>query len=60
MENIDISNGKFFPDKVVPLIANNFGWGNGIFYPSLPHYVTAYLGIIFSTFNISVVSATKV
>ena len=60
MENIDISNGKFFPDKVVPLIANNFGWGNGIFYPSLPHYVTAYLGIIFSTFNISVVSAMKV
>ena len=59
MENIDISNGKFFPDKVVPLIANNFGWGNGIFYPSLPHYVTAYLGIIFSTFNISVVSAMK-
>lgn len=60
MENIDIFNGKFFPDKVVPLIANNFGWGNGIFYPSLPHYVTAYLGIIFSTFNISVVSAMKV
>ena len=27
MENIDISEGKIFPDKIVPLIANNFGWG---------------------------------
>lgn len=59
MENIDISNGKFFPDKVVPLIANNFGWGNGIFYPSFPHYITAYIGIFLSIFNITVVSAMK-
>ena len=60
MENIDISEGKFFPDKIVPLIANNFGWGNGIFYPSLPHYITAYIGKFFSIFSISVVSAMKV
>jgi len=47
-ENIDISNGKFFPDKVVPLITNDFGWGEGIFYPSLPHYFSVYVYKVFA------------
>ena len=54
----NLSN-NLFPDKVVPIIVNDLGWGNGIFYPSLPHYFTAYLGKCLSLFDISALTAMK-
>ena len=41
--NIDFSSFKIFPDKILPIIAYNFGWGEGIFYPSFPHYLAVYI-----------------
>ena len=54
----NLSN-QLFPDKVVPIIVNDLGWGNGIFSPSLPHYFTAYLAKVLTVFNISVLSTMK-
>ncbi len=50
---------QWFPSKVVPLIVNDLGWGNGIFYPSWPHYFTAYLYELLSIFNVTVLSTMK-
>ena len=61
LQTIDISNFNFFPDKVIPIIAKDFGWGNGIFYPSLPHYLTTYLYIFGSLFGVtSIFTSLKV
>ena len=35
-----------FPGKIVPNIANNFGYGTGLFYPPLAHDSIAYINTI--------------
>lgn len=45
------SDGIRFPQKVVPLIGNNLGYGSGIFYPKLPHYLAALVHIIIMPFT---------
>lgn len=57
-QNIDFSNLKLFPDKVVPVIAENMGWGSGIFYPSLPHYFATYLYQFFKLIGITNIFTT--
>ena len=42
-ENIDLSSGKVFADKVIGNIAYDFGWGSGIFYPSFAYYIAVYM-----------------
>ncbi len=46
--------------KIVPNIANNFGYGTRLFYPPLIHILTAYLAYGLSFFNVSVIDAMKV
>ncbi|MBR2834022.1 MAG: hypothetical protein IKE75_06360 [Bacilli bacterium] len=52
VNNVDISHFKFFPDKIVPIIAYDFGWGSGIFYPSFPQYITLYIYEFFHIFGV--------
>lgn len=49
-------DNTILPQKIVKDIANNFGYGIHIFYPSLPHYTAAYTNKItniigFTTFD---------
>lgn len=46
--------------KILPDIANNFGFGVGIFYPPLPHIVGAFIYKIVSLFGVSVVGAEAI
>lgn len=39
-------DGDFSCNKILPIIANNYGYGSGIFYPSLSHMLPAYLTYI--------------
>lgn len=44
--------------KILPFIANNFGYGTNIFYPNLPHFITALIykytpGTIFTSIKIT-------
>lgn len=55
-EQLNWSN--LFHLKILPIIANNFGYGTNIFYPNLPHFITAlvykYLpGSIFTSIKIT-------
>ena len=52
-ENIDLSLGKIFSDKVIGTIAYDFGWGSGIFYPSFAYYIAVYMFKILNVFGIS-------
>lgn len=42
-KQIDISEGILFPEKILPEIAKDLGYGTGIFYPQLPHLTAAYI-----------------
>ena len=46
--------------KILPDIANNFGFGVGIFYPPLPHIVGAFIYKFVNIFGISVVNAEAI
>ncbi len=46
--------------KIFPLIANNFGYGSGIFYPQLSHIWAAIIYKIITPWNLSVFSAIKI
>lgn len=37
---------NIIPSKIVPNIANNFGYGIGLFYPPLAHFFIAYTNIL--------------
>ena len=51
LDAIDLSQGRLFPSVILPTIANNLGYGVGIFYPRLPHLVATFfsLFIVFSS-----------
>ncbi len=42
-----------FPSNVVGSIANNFGYGTTLFYSPLPHFLGAYLNLIFSNIGVT-------
>ena len=42
-KTISFSKLDFLPTRIIPIIAYNFGWGEGIFYPSIPEYSVVYL-----------------
>ena len=42
----NIVNGSLGLDKILPVIANDFGYGTGIFYPRLAHAISAYVSVI--------------
>lgn len=39
----ELSLTNLFPDKIMPILVNNLGYGVNIFYPVFPHLVGAYL-----------------
>ncbi len=43
--------------KIFPIIAHNFGYGSGIFYPQLPHFLASFIlnitGNVFASFKIT-------
>lgn len=49
---LDITN-NFLPNKISSTIGNSFGYGTHLFYPMLPHTVTAYISKITELFHIS-------
>lgn len=53
-ENLNFHN--LFTLKIFPIIANNFGYGAGIFYPQLSHIVAAFF---YNIFSISVFTSIK-
>lgn len=59
-DTIDFSKFKFLPSKIVPLIAEDMGWGNGIFYPSFPHYISSFIYKFFSVFDIKILTIMNV
>ena len=48
-----------FDLKIFPTIANDLGYGSGIFYPQLFHVVAAAFGLVFSPFTSSLAWAMK-
>lgn len=46
LNSLDFSNGHFFPSVILPTIANNLGYGIGIFYPRLPHLVATFFSLL--------------
>jgi len=56
-DNISINN--LIPDKILPTLVNNLGYGVNIFYPMFPHLIGAYLVKFFSIFDIGIVGVMK-
>lgn len=46
LDSIDLSQGRLFPSVILPTIANNLGYGVGIFYPRLPHLVATFFSLL--------------
>lgn len=44
----NLQEGIFTNFDIRPIIAHNFGYGTGIFYPNLPHIITAIIAFIFN------------
>ncbi|MCI9064058.1 MAG: hypothetical protein HFJ17_05605 [Clostridia bacterium] len=49
-KSISIKDHNFFPSKIRPVIANEMGYGNGIFYPQLSYCIITYLYVILNDF----------
>ncbi len=49
-----LKNNIFFPSRVYGTMANNFGYGTGIFYPMLPHLFAAYINLCINNPLISI------
>ena len=49
---LDIAN-HFLPNRISSTIGNAFGYGTHLFYPMLPHLLTAYFSKITEIFHIS-------
>lgn len=47
------------PSKIIPIVANDFGYGTGIFYPPLGHFLTLYIYKIISQFGFGIFLAIK-
>lgn len=58
-ESLDFFSGKWFPSPIVGGIANNLGYGVGLFYPRLPHLVASYLTYFLSFFGGDAITGYK-
>lgn len=56
-DNISINN--LIPDKILPTLVNDLGYGVNIFYPMFPHLIGAYLVKFFSIFDIEIIGVMK-
>lgn len=54
-EKLEWSN--LFNIKILPIIANNFGYGTNIFYPNIPHFIAA---LLYKYLNVSVFTSIKI
>lgn len=52
-DNLSIKHFVLFPQKVLPVIANNLGYGSGIFYPKLAHIILVYIYQVYEHLGIS-------
>ena len=57
--NIDIYSNLSIFSKIVPVHANNLGWGVGIFYPCLPHIMGAIFLKVIKNFGYSYILAIR-
>lgn len=46
-------------ERILPFIANNFGYGTRLFYPPLAHTITAYLAYFLEFFSIDLLGTIK-
>ena len=53
-------DSSFLPSKISKTIGNGFGYGTHLFYPMLPHLITAYLAKATSIFHINTLSTTVI
>ena len=56
-DNISLNN--LIPDKILPTLVNDLGYGVNLFYPMIPHLIGAYLVKIFSIFDIGIIGVMK-
>lgn len=56
---IGLKNGTIFPSKIRSIIANDLGYGNGIFYPQFSYLVTVYIYKIIKI-GFSLITAVKI
>lgn len=56
-----ISNGDWLFPKIYPIIAKDFGYGTGLFYGQLPHFITVIIKLITDVFtDISILNIMKI
>lgn len=56
---LDIDS-NFLPNRISQIVGNSFGYGTHLFYPMLPHTITAYLAMLTSLFHINTVSTIMI
>ena len=57
---ISIKDFVFFPAKINPIMANNLGYGNAIFYPQLAYLTTVLINMVIKHFGFTIISSVKV
>ncbi len=60
---IGTSNHSFFDiftSKIYGTVSNDFGYGEGLFYPPLPHVITGLIYKLISPFGLSVYAAIRI
>ena len=57
---ISFKDSNFFPQKINPIMANNTGYGNALFYPQLGYWSTIIIHLIIKRFGFSLISSIKV
>ena len=58
--NVDIYSKISIFDKIIPMYANNLGWGVGIFYPGFPHLFASVILRVVRFFGFGVILAIKI
>lgn len=56
---LDLDSG-FLPNRISSTIGNGFGYGTHLFYPMLPHTITAYLAKCTSLFHLNTLFTTVI
>lgn len=58
-KSISLKDFTIIPSKIRPIMARNFGYGNGLFYPQLSYFVTTYIYILVKHIGGSIITAVK-
>ena len=58
-EYISIKDFRFFPIKINPLMANNLGYGNAIFYPQLSYIGTIIIYLVGKHMGLTLINSIK-